>query len=189
MSKPTFIAEVKTQSPFGFKSNKTWFELFDIANEYGDMISVHTNSLWGGNFDLLALAKRRTKKPILAKGLHLSKDEIKKCIDYGADYILCYDYIPDFSSSELYARTLLIEPKNEKTLDDFVKNSRHPFYVINQRDILTGRLSDMSFDIIRNKYPDKYLCQASFIKTINDVHPNANAFIVGTHLETFVSTL
>jgi indole-3-glycerol phosphate synthase len=49
------IAEVKTQSPFGFKSQKTWKELFKIASEAGDIISIHTDSRWGGSFDLLKI--------------------------------------------------------------------------------------------------------------------------------------
>lgn len=192
MSKPTFIAEVKTQSPFGFKSNRTWFELFNIADQYGDIISVHTNPLWGGSFDLLYLAKQKTKKPILAKGLHLSNDEIKKAIDYGADYILCYDGGCDPQNWN----KLFIEPKNIKSLDYMIRNNSIPFakpsfpkILWNQRNLFTGKQSETSFDEVRNKYPDYYLCQASFIKKIEDVHPKANAFIVGQYLETFVGTL
>ena len=37
------IAEVKTISPYGFKSDKSWEELFKIADEIGDIISVHTD--------------------------------------------------------------------------------------------------------------------------------------------------
>lgn len=66
--KPLFIAEVKTQSPFGFFGNKSWDELFEAANKVGDIISIHTNPLWGGSFDHLMLARRMTNKPILAKG-------------------------------------------------------------------------------------------------------------------------
>ena len=40
------IAEVKLISPFGFKSSKSWNELFGIASTLGDMISVHTDPGW-----------------------------------------------------------------------------------------------------------------------------------------------
>ena len=51
------IAEVKTQSPFGFRSQKSWDELFVIADSVGDMLSVHTDPRWGGSFDLIRRAK------------------------------------------------------------------------------------------------------------------------------------
>ena len=37
------IAEVKTGSPFGFKSGRTWGELFKTAERAGDVISIHTD--------------------------------------------------------------------------------------------------------------------------------------------------
>ncbi len=62
------IAEVKIQSPFGFKSEKSWDELFVIAEKAGDIISIHTDARWGGSFELIKKAKSLTKKQILAKG-------------------------------------------------------------------------------------------------------------------------
>jgi len=79
------IAEEKMESPFGFKSQKTWYELFSIANEIGDIISIHTDSRWGGSFDLIKKAKSFTNKPILAKGIHATDSDIEKAIEYGAD--------------------------------------------------------------------------------------------------------
>jgi len=38
---PQIIAKVKTKSLFGFVSNKSWEELFTIANNIGDIISIH----------------------------------------------------------------------------------------------------------------------------------------------------
>ena len=64
------IAEVKTQSPFGYKSDKSWDELFEVANKVGDIISIHTDRRWGGSFELLQKARSLTNKPILAKGIH-----------------------------------------------------------------------------------------------------------------------
>jgi indole-3-glycerol phosphate synthase len=51
------IAEVKTHSPFGFESSKSWDELFDIANQFGDIISIHTEKPSHGSIDLI-------KKPV-----------------------------------------------------------------------------------------------------------------------------
>jgi len=44
------IAEVKNRSPFkGVTFEKSWDELFEIAADIGDIISVHTNPRWGGH--------------------------------------------------------------------------------------------------------------------------------------------
>lgn len=77
------ITEVKTQSPFGYKSNEVWEELFNLANGFGDIISIHTNPKWSGSFKLLEKARGLTNKPILAKGLHETDDEIKRLLIMG----------------------------------------------------------------------------------------------------------
>jgi len=77
---PLLIAEVKTESPFGFVSEKTWRQLFDIANKHGDIISIHTDKRWGGSFDLISKAKELTKKPVLAKGIHATERN-KGCLE------------------------------------------------------------------------------------------------------------
>jgi len=82
------IAEVKTESPFGFKSEKSWDELFGIASKIGDIISIHTDARWGGSFDLIKKARGLTDKKILAKGIHAKDEEIRKAIEAGADYVL-----------------------------------------------------------------------------------------------------
>ena len=56
----TFIAEVKTQASSGWRSERSWDELFDIANEHGDWISIHTDARWGGSMKLVSEAWRRT---------------------------------------------------------------------------------------------------------------------------------
>lgn len=54
------VAEVKTESPFGFRSDKSWQELFDLAEALGDIISIHTDPRWGGSFELLKKARTLT---------------------------------------------------------------------------------------------------------------------------------
>ncbi|RTK98539.1 MAG: indole-3-glycerol-phosphate synthase TrpC, partial [Proteobacteria bacterium] len=71
-----FIAEVKTQSPFGFKSKYSYDYLFELAANHGDWVSIHTNPLFGGSYNNLSKAAAKTNKPILAKGFHRSNDEI-----------------------------------------------------------------------------------------------------------------
>ncbi|MBP6974654.1 MAG: hypothetical protein KBB54_01790 [Candidatus Pacebacteria bacterium] len=99
------IAEVKTQSPFGFKSEKSWDELFAVANEIGDILSIHTDPRWGGSFDLVRKAKALTNKPILAKGIHATDMEVQQAIDVGADYVLVVGRIPSIHQDKC-----LIEP-------------------------------------------------------------------------------
>lgn len=58
------IAEVKTQSPFGWKSSRSWDDLFEIACRVGDCISIHTDPRWGGSMDLVRRARSMTNKLI-----------------------------------------------------------------------------------------------------------------------------
>ena len=61
------IAEVKTGSPFGYKSEESWDELFEVAESVGDILSIHTDPRWLGSFELISKARKLTDKPILAK--------------------------------------------------------------------------------------------------------------------------
>jgi len=178
-NKPTIIAEVKTQSPFGFKSNKSWDELFEIANDIGDMISIHTDSRWGGSFDLIIKARKLTKKPILAKGIHEKDSDIEKALSAGADFVLVVGRIP-----KIHMDKCIIEPY---TLDELSKIPKTFKVVWNSRDLKTGGVKSETFDTARAIFPG-WLCQASHIKTINDIHPLANAVLVGEHLEEFAKS-
>ena len=114
MKKLLIIAEVKPISPFGFKSDKTWDELFQIAEKYGDIISIHTDARWGGSFDLVKKAKSLTKKPILAKGIHETDELIVKAFEAGADYALVVGRIPNIKEELL--KKCLVEPNSLEEL-------------------------------------------------------------------------
>lgn len=174
------IAEVKTESPFGFKSNKSWGELFDIANELGDIISIHTDSRWGGSFDLIKKAKLLTNKPILAKGIHASDKEIKQAIEAGADYVLVVGRIP-----AMYQDKCLIEPLSLAELKLIPKNLK---VVWNSRDLSDGGIKKEIFEKARNLFKG-WLCQASNIKTVEDIKTGADAVLVGSNLIDFVKSL
>src|SRR5437773_245034 len=88
------IAEVKTQSPFGFVSPHPWMKLFELAQLVGDVISIHTDRRWGGCFEYLELARSLTDSPILAKGIHASDDDVKRAVELGADYVLVVGRVP-----------------------------------------------------------------------------------------------
>lgn len=183
MKKQLFIAEVKTQSPFGFKSEHTWDYLFDIANEYGDIISIHTDPRWGGSFDLISNAKQRTKKPILAKGIHSTDTEICESLIRSADNVLVVGRLSTLSM--IMMNSLWIEPNN---IDQLKMVPSVMTAVWNSRDLSTGKLKHESWEDARKTF-DGRLIQASNIKTINDVKSDADGYIVGENLVNFVKTL
>ncbi len=173
----TIIAEVKTQSPFGWKSNDTWDELFEIANQHGDMLSIHTDSRWGGSFELLEKARTMTKKPILAKGIHASDEEIAQALACGADWVLVVGRIP-----QIYPEKCLIEPNSIQELLSIPQNLR---VVWNQRDLTNGLTKVETFAEARKVF-NGWLCQASFVEKISDIQEGADAVLVGTNLKKFL---
>lgn len=177
------IAEVKTESPFGFKSKESWNKLFDLANEVGDIISVHTDSLWGGSFKLLEQARRLTDKPILAKGHHPTSLYIRRAVEAGADYVLTIGR--DNGCEWKYQDKLMIEAEDLINLGYFGLDRKA---VWNSRDIITGKLKKENFKQARAIFPG-WLCQASNIRTIEDVDLSADAVLVGAHLREFSKSL
>lgn len=178
--KVQIIAEVKIQSPYGWKSDKSWEELFEVANEIGDIISIHTDPLWGGSFKLLEKARALTKKPILAKGIHKSDDDIKKAIDVGADWVLAVGRIP-----LVHKEQCLIEPLAMEEFKTIPENLRA---VWNIRDLRDGGRKKETFAEARKAFKG-WLCQASYIRTIDDIAEGADAVLVGTHLIDFARSL
>ncbi|OGI95594.1 hypothetical protein A2917_03530 [Candidatus Nomurabacteria bacterium RIFCSPLOWO2_01_FULL_42_17] len=170
------IAEVKTQSPFGYKSDNTWNELFKVANKIGDIISIHTDDRWGGSFDLIKKARSLTKKPILAKGIHERDEDIQKAIDAGADWVLVVGRIP-----RVHLEKCLIEPLTLQELKNIPESYKA---VWNSRDLLNGKFKKESFEEARGLFKG-WLCQASNIKTVDDIKKGAEAVLVGTYLLDF----
>lgn len=167
------IAEVKTHSPFGWQSDKSWDELFILANKLGDIISIHTDPRWHGSFDLIAKARGLTDKPILAKGIHAEDADIEKAIKNGADFVLVVGRIP-----KVHLDKCLIEPlrlEELKTLPSEVKA------VWNSRDLADGSKKAEDFNQARNIF-DGWLCQASNISSIEDIDPKADAVLIGTRM-------
>ncbi len=176
----TIIAEVKTESPFGYRAEKTWDELFAVASEVGDMISVHTDPRWGGSFELIEKARRLTSKPILAKGIHATEEDIKRAVASGADWVLVVGRIPS-----AYAEKCLMEPHTLEELKNIPPDLRA---VWNSRDLNTGGLKSETFAQAREIFSG-WLCQASNIKTVADIERGADAVLVGTHLEEFAQSI
>jgi hypothetical protein len=174
------ITEVKTRSPWGYRSNRGWDELFYIADRVGDMISVHTDPRWGGSFDLVKKARSLTDKPILAKGIHATDEHIERALDAGADSVLVVGRRP-----EIYIEKCLIEPHTLQELGGLPVNLRA---VWNERDLETGDRKQVKFNAARAVFAG-WLCQASYIRSVSDVHPQADAALVGTYLQEFAISL
>ena len=172
------IAEVKTASPFGFRSTRTWSELFSIAEKHGDWVAIHTDPRWGGSFELLATARKLTDKPILAKGVHASDEDIDRAIECGANWVLAVGRVPS-----VHAGKCIIEPN---TLDDLRRLPAHARVVWNGRDLKTGGRRPETFWQARQAF-DGWLCKASFIHTLKDVDHNADAILVGEKLPEFTA--
>lgn len=184
--RPIFIAEIKTQSPFGMKSNKSFVELMEYAIEYGDWISVHDNALWGGDYEAISFVRRCTDKPILAKGLHATDDDIQRALDHGANYVLVVDRKPRYYER---IKDCLFEYHSFGVAQEARKYYASPYneqmkFVVNDRNLRTGEkrfVSELE-DYIQT---GNWVCQASNIKLPCDVDPRVKAFIVGTHLVDF----
>ncbi len=174
------IAEVKTRSPFGFKSRKSWGELFAVAHEIGDIISIHTDARWGGSFDAIKKARTVTKKPILAKGIHATDNEVDQAILAGADYVLVVGRIPGIHQEKCFIEPLTITEL--KTLPEHFK------VVWNSRDLSDGNIKKETFEQARKIFGG-WLCQASNIRTIQDIKEDADAVLVGANLIEFAKSL
>ena len=169
------IAGVKTR-----QSIYTWLELFITADYIGDVIAVYTDKEFNGSYDLIARARRLTDKPILAKGIHATDENVKKAIDAGANYVLVVGRIP-----EVYQEKCWIEPY---TLEELARIPEEFKVVWNSRDLRTGGLKEETFEQAR-QIRKGWLCQASNIGTMKDVHPEADGILVGTHLVEFERSL
>jgi hypothetical protein len=188
---PLFIAEVKVASPFGFESEHSWDDLFDLACEHGDAVAVHTDTRWGGGFSDISAAKNRIasyrlNKLIVAKGIHAKDSEIALALACGANLVTVVGRVPP----PHLAPVCIYEPR---TFDEYVRSGadrQRRNMMWNERDLETGwhREEEEDFGVVRSFHPG-WLCQASFIEHPDQVDPHADAFIVGEHLPTFVEEL
>ncbi len=174
------IAEVKTVSPFGYKSDKSWEEMFEIANRVGDILSIHTDPRWNGSFELIKRAKSMTDKPILAKGIHATDEEIEKAVAAGADYVLVVGRMP-----KVHLDKCFIEPLTLAELKTIPSNLKA---VWNSRDLSNGGMKTETFEQARQIFSG-WLCQASNLKTVADIKAGADAVLVGTNLEEFANSM
>lgn len=173
------IAEVKVVSPFGYQAQGTWAQQFALASKVGDWVSVHTDARWGGSFELLRAARSLTKKPILAKGIHATDMEIEHALECGADWVLCVGRVP-----KRFADKCIVEPN---TIADLVALPKAQRACWNARNLATGLAKTQTFGEARQVFSG-WLCQASFICSRIEVHPGAQAVLIGEGLQDYVNT-
>lgn len=180
--KPLFIAEIKTCSPFGFKSPHSVGFLTKLACQHGDIVAAHTEEAWGGSFNHLAAVANLAhacNKIVIAKGIHANDEDIHKALAHGADLVLVVDRRPPRN----LAPVCIWEPT---ALNDITYASDHTQKIMwNARNLNTGQPKTEGFDTARWLHKG-WMIQASFITTPDDVHAKADAFIVGENLPTFV---
>jgi len=180
--KGRFIAEVKTTSPFGFRSRYSHDQLLKMAVTRGDGISIHTDANWNGYLGDIEHARAYSSTTfILAKGIHRTDDEIRECLRAGADAVLVVGRIP---ADDLLPHCWL-EAMSVKQLKAFPSGVTT---VWNQRCLTTGLPKVETFVQARDWW-DGTLVQASMIRSSQDVMAGANLFIVGEHLPEFVAQL
>lgn len=180
--RPILIAEVKTQSPFGYRSSRSFLELLRIACEHGDIVSIHTDPRWGGSWELLQDAFNRLhghNKPILAKGIHETDQDLLMAAMCGARYTLVVGRIPP----EPWLSDCWLEPTDHAQLATFPPDAT---VVWNQRDLKTGGFRG-GWAEARRIHNGPLIC-ASMIRSWKDVPEDAYGVIVGEHLEEFVSS-
>ncbi len=178
---PLIIAEIKTKSPFGWKSELSFDALLEIAVRIGDVIAIHTDPRWGGSFELLREVARAIRKPILAKGFHEDDDLVRKAFDAGANFVLVVGRI-----SLVQPEKCFVEPYTLRELKNFPIETR---VVWNSRDLMNqGKPKTERFEQARRMW-DGFLCQASNIRSVKDVKQGADAVLVGAYLPEFAKSL
>lgn len=175
------IAEVKTESPFGFAAERSWDDLFDLARRAGDVVSVHTDPRWGGSLDLVRAARAGTGKPILAKGIHATDEEVRAALAAGADFALVVGRLP---AADLLPRCL-VEPNS---LAELRALPRGAAAVWNSRDLRDGSAKGETIAEARAAWGG-WLCQASNLGLASDVYPGVEAALVGQNLPSFSASL
>jgi indole-3-glycerol phosphate synthase len=175
------IAEAKHHSPFAGSLGRTFEELFELIEPYGDILSILIDPRWNGKLEHLRWARQRTRKPLLAKGMFTTDVQVARAFDGGADYVLAYDFLPTVRPERC-----LVEPS---TINGFASLDSK-LMVWNARDLKRGgKPKPETWEQALEIRSGQWLCQASYLQTLEDVHPAADAVLVGTQIESFIRSL
>lgn len=176
----TVVGEAKTFSPFtdlpgGDRTQQV--KQLDAHPDI-DIISIHTCHWWHGSFEWLVQARFLTSKPILAKGFHDTIKDVERALDAGADHVLTVGWWPEGESRCWHECESFTE----------LASSEASMRVWNARNPRTGAKRCLSISQIldETRAPDgsQQVCQASMIRTVDDVDPRVNAVLIGEGLWT-----
>jgi len=178
--RPLVVAEIKQRSPFdGWVNPLRWREQLEICESVANVISVHTNPLWGGSWRHLEAVANTTSLPVLAKGFHDTVFDVQRALDCGADCVLTvgWDGGPLLRHCwfEVESRDQLI---NADETNWIVLNSRNPRTGEPQKNpALQPSRAIKSVDKLGH-----HICQASNIRGPGDVVPGMDAILIGEGL-------
>jgi len=175
------IFDTKIRSPFGWDPKYSWDDRLELAIKYADIIAIQTMDGWGGYPGLITAARRETSKPILAKGFCRTDEEIVDLINLGATYVLVVGRVP----ANKYIDKCMLEPTCLREMEDYPKNAK---VVWNARNLLTGLPKKETFEDALDKWQG-WICQASMIKSLNEVHPDVDAVMVGTYMDEIIEDM
>ncbi len=188
--RPTIVAEVKLRSPYGWVNPMDEWDAFELCCAVGDVISIHTDELWGGSFDTLARLGREAHlrgKQVLAKGFHPTAPHVKRALDAGADQCLTVDWWPgDYGADGAWPEMVELGKRCwfETCSYDKARDAKAAWVVINTRNPRTGQTYGPAAWDVRNHYRKGWLCQASGIRGPQDVVPGVDAILIGEGLYT-----
>lgn len=174
-NRPLLVGEVKTCSPYGFRGKLSHRDALDYVASFADIVSIHTNPLWGGSFEWLQEARGLTTKPILAKGFHDTMADVVLAFRAGAEWTLTVGWHPGMDYS--LGGACWHEVANLAELDE----SNAEWCVWNARNPRTGKPTYASIRQARKRREGK-LCQASRIRCRADIHPGIDAVLIGEGL-------
>lgn len=171
------VARLQEGNPYGWRAPGSLYEDMVREVEWADIISIHTNPLWGGSWEWLEQARKLTTKPILAKGFHPTIHDVRRALDLGADWVLTVGWCPPHPEGAKCWVESRFAPW------DMVPNMGR--LVINRRDPRTGvDLGEASTreQIDHCRAVGSWTCQASMIRRPEDVHPGVQAVLIGEGL-------
>jgi hypothetical protein len=173
---PTVVAELKTRSPYGWFNPHSLELSLQRCHRVGDILSVHTDPLWGGSFHHLQVMVRQTKLPVLAKGFHPTVAHVARAFEAGATYCLTVGWWP---GGELGKRCW----HECETLEELSLSPAH-YRVWNRRNPRTGETRPQRPDEVAHAQAagGQWLCLASKIRGPEDVNVPCQAVLIGEGL-------
>ncbi len=205
------IAELKRNGPDGtVLTTDTFEERLKLCIRVGDVISIHDHEIWRGSCLDITRARLLTHKPILAKGLHGTVEEIESALRAGADYVLVVGWMPpehllpfcfievltlgelarvpkEAAAAVWNGRDLSIVRAKAGVPKHLLKRWRHlPKLAPGELGVERPRPSFKKARLVLPR--PRRLIQASKARTIGDFEPEADGIIVGTHLVTFAQS-